>query len=1215
MALPYEKVDYERLKGLRSNERAVIFLEKTAKDVASRLENLEGLYLEIKAKLEAEDQRQNDTILELNQARKIFKEINTLIAMMDKLVAFGQQGFFSPGKEDFNSRFSSLDFSLRPTALQVRSENLAQSFNIPQESLTLVPAQAENMALKFITAADFNPVRFLEPYISQANDGAEASFDDNMIDGEFTEVDEDESSTEGAPPPEPPEKDETAFEKVTRELKEIVVEYRDKLINDLYQTGNLPELDADIANLINLFEKFDMGYEGLRLKANSSTDPDERIALHGILAGLKITHDRAEELLKLLKDKKLKLEQSNLESNPEIGDLIRELLELLSKDTQTFSRVEKVAKLEDLIGEIEKKIDELEQALDDHKKKKKIIVKFEDGDVENLEALLRKAKERLAEIRQQLDSDRGYQSREQTRENLIQFLGDIKTMPNPEREVGEELDKYLERVHKALMMRLLIYVSNGKYDNAGDKTRFANPDVDPLTGPVKKVDVLGDQLIYDPSTLNKVKTFESFLDQFLDLFPEDEKEVVKSFSGRVKDQMSQYQVLHNRGFARRSNEDKAGPDGAFKAINELYRDSSSSVYIERIFANYEHMTETEKRFTESVEFCCSVWSAMSLTMTERRRLWPNLSDEVKDFFEVRRVCTGKDIATGKYLFASEPVYVIKKKYDQLPRYRGAIEDQKALVTAITSKVELILAKLPNLSSDERIMLSEMAYNFGESYRVGCGMEAFYDATFYNEASDVDTKLDIFDPDTGLRALSKIKVNVKAQEGEPKGAAVGYYCESTNANKSRTRFNEVYAQNLGRLYLPLSRAIQYDVNFTDEDGNPVDIGGFNDGRASLAQILAVPGAIYKTDFKTSSKDPNKVVIDQATEAQFFWNNAELARAKKEPKGLMWNPSDIRLTTTRLLNEQDEVAALRTQFDLLKFDRRLLGARRNLMGKFNIVASLKDYEDYGFYAESKPLGGDREHLAGLIKHFRDYWIGGISVDIKTHPGDFFRSVEYLFGHDGRPESDYLVNERFATGFNHFKLAFSDDTISDSEKGALASDFKEWVNAYAWWDTQYFATVYMYAYDQELADIDISNPPQVYQDLTKQSLDTYKVTNNMGGLVPNTAIIEWMVNRAILIRDAFKDESGKFARAGYSMTGNIAMVNRDGVPFTRFDILKRLQEMHLAEGYEFQLKQTAAKTQEYRLVKVDPIIGLQDVLNRIDLLTFLYDDKTFQASVSGK
>ncbi len=792
----------------------------------------------------------------------------------------------------------------------------------------------------------------------------------------------------------------------------------------------------------------------------------------------------------------------------------------------------------------------------------------------------------------------------------------LKRIGCPERQKNEEIKSYLTRLYPALLNRSLIYFWNKSEDTAASKPRTKDYRTDPMYGPNTRVNLLNARLIYLEKDTTEVYHFEAFLDQFKSLFlKSEEKEIVKSFTSRWKKLFAEMDVLHNRAVVRREGDDPngpgydpKGPDGALAGLANLQKEEVIDLH--RIFPDKNELKEipgVEKEFLSACEFCMGVWSAMILKRQDRILLWPHMSEKIKEFFDTPIERNGRivDIKIKEEFSGVLPIINGRTSSNQLKMIEKMIEMSKEM--------------LPSVPEENKENLAKLAYHVSESFRIGGGMETFFDVGF--KQTNGETIAD-----------------VKAQDGETKLASFGAYVESNNSKNYRTKYIDVYGEKLFHLYVPVAFYLQYS------HALPYQVSEINDGRASLMSLLTIKDGVYSVDWSTGVNAPDASVAKMASEANMgFWELSSVANAIKNKGKLMWDPvSAFKGSLLAFLKDRRISTIFDKDYRKVSEQRekiwKLLGGDRYITAKEAVPLAFKCTE------ESRLTEEDAERIkSSILKHAVDYYMGTWKT---SYPGDFIRIARFMFSRDDRSESNYFINERVAKLFNHApelskaeleearrrglsdveikkereKKVINFDKYSEIDKEnavetkEISDSLSNRLAAYLLFDVNMAVTAWLSRpkYEEnEIANREGFNWDKLYDEMDNQSVDDMEIISPSGRLM-HTKQIEAAINRLLVIRDHqdFAVLFKKYFDSGYRLV-NGGHSEGNGQVFDRYDLLTFLQsEADWAKGKKWKSLKETLKSGRERMIFVlegeSNRSGLQDFVDKQLVIRALFGEK---------
>jgi len=755
----------------------------------------------------------------------------------------------------------------------------------------------------------------------------------------------------------------------------------------------------------------------------------------------------------------------------------------------------------------------------------------------------------------------------------------LKRIGCPERKKNEEIKDYLARLYPALLNRSLIYFWNKSEDTAASKPRTKDYRTDPMYGPNTRVNLLNARLIYLEKDTTEVYHFEAFLDQFKTLFLKNEdKEVVKEFTSRWKKLFAEMDVLHNRAVVRREGDDPngpgydpKGPDGALAGLANLQKEEVIDLH--RIFPDkkeLENMPNAEKEFLNACEFCMGVWSAMILKRQDRILLWPHMSEKIKEFFDqpIERNGVIVDIKIKKEFSGVLPIINGRTSSNQLKMIEKMLEVSKEM--------------LHSVPEDNRENLAKLAYHIGESFRIGGGMETFFDVGFKQQTN------------------GETIADVKAQDGEAKLASFGAYVESNNSKNYRTKYIDIFGEKLFHLYVPVAFYLQYNHDL------PYEVSEIRDGRASLMSLLTIKDGVYSIDWSTGVNAPDASVAKMASEANMgFWELSSVTSAIKNKGKLMWDPiSAFKGSLLTFLKDRRITAVFDKDYRKASEQRekiwKLLGGDRYITAREAVPLAFKCTE------ESKLTEEDAERIkSSILKHAVDYYMGTWKT---SYPGDFIRIARFMFSRDDREDNQYFITPRVESLFENFNSASENEikTISDQLYDRLA--------AYLLFDVNMSVTAWLTRpkYEEnEIANRQGFDWNRLYDEMDNQSVDDMELLSPSGRLM-HTKQIEAAINRLLIIRDHqdFEALFKKYYGSGYRLiNGGHSVVNEQ--IFDRHDLLSFFQnEAAWAVGKKWKtLKETLKSGRERTIFVLESDskeADLQDFVDKQLVIRALFGER---------
>lgn len=798
---------------------------------------------------------------------------------------------------------------------------------------------------------------------------------------------------------------------------------------------------------------------------------------------------------------------------------------------------------------------------------------------------------RLSELSNKIDENKNnaetfrQKDRELTKLSIERFLTRRGVPLKDEKPEYKDINIYLATLHDYIIKIAITTLWNQLLDKSGGSDpRTVSYLIEPMKGPSKSVSLLENQLIYLKEEDQGVFSLESLLDQLQFYFdkPEDSTKAGE-FAQRLKDLFNEVSIWHNRAYTRRHNETMTGPEGALKALHEIAHNSGLAPSLEKMLHVPNEALESEKRFAEAVEYSMAVWSVISLKQHERQKLWVHIDPRIKSkYFEIQK---SKD-SRGNLVDTNPPQYVLKSDFDVFP-VNNSTEDLKKHF------VESIIADLKALGISES--QAQLAYHIGESYRIGAGLEAFWDVKYVSPT----------------RKTNVPNAKVIAKEGEPKGANIGLYVESAWSNPVRPDFNIVYKDYLVHGYIPYNRALQLSHNY-QVGGRKFEINEFGDGRASLAEILSVKGAIKTVDWHSVSTSPDEIIEGAATQAiNFLWPGASISKSVKPENSFFLDVRNVPLTTNVLIDREDETVPLSYEFGA--HGAAVKGLSR-LMSKISLRPSIETTEMYGFRSDSSPISGDRnQHLRNLYKNLRDYWINPFGIDQKRFPYDKMRMMRFMFSRDDMP--DGYVNEKIRTSIENTKNFRG--TISETDK--KVSEWSNWLVGYLTYDLLMRSVYYLLKPDfrnvdeikNERGDIDEDKVASVYNTVDSTNFENLLTTTIGGARLLNAPQLMYVINQSMLLQQQFPEETKKMASAGYKLFGNYSNDTNNSYLFTHYDLLKLAQEFGMGEGYKYKVSKDSNGRPFMQVVREGSKPTVQWLIDRITLLQYLFKRDSLKLS----
>lgn len=764
-----------------------------------------------------------------------------------------------------------------------------------------------------------------------------------------------------------------------------------------------------------------------------------------------------------------------------------------------------------------------------------------------------------------------YKDQQQVKESIRAFFIQRGI---PERKEGEPLSEYLNTIHQHIIRIGIATTWNSKLDEAdSSEVKTANYESAPFRGPIKEFSLNASHFIYDARPDQRVKTYEAFFDQFFLYFDNDgEQKEVQEFSVLMKEKFKELSTWHNRSVVRRNNEAETGPEAALNGLKAIYQ-GGYTPEIKNLFKLRPEATESEKRFVEGIKFTMGIWSVLMLKRKQRIALWDKIDPKIKKYFNGPGSSDGIE-------------YMLKKKYDCVPRYIGTDDQRRGFIEDIISDLQAEGLTLPE---------AQMAYHIGECYRIGGGQEAFADAAYKTDNRDEANK-------------KGKNVTVQAQEGEPKSANIGLYIESAWGNKSRPDFVVPYKDFLVHGYTPYAIAAQYNHNLGE------DISGFGDNRATLAELLAVKDGVDMIDWDSGSTNPDKTVYQAAAQStQFLWPASKISAAKKPEHSLIVSVDSVPLQTLGPLDRENEFSRVAALFG---FQGNL---QRKLLKATDIVSrkpSLVQLETWGFHSESKPISGDRkQRIKTLFKDSRDYWINAYKNESRF-PMDTMRMMQYIFSRD-----DTLTTHG---GYVNDKIG----GIIEKAKSVPLTDKKEWLNStFTPWLQGYLTYDLLLRSNFFLFTPDFKNIPelatdggaaQIYDTLNYSNYENYVAKTISTTPTLNVAQVMHIINQANQLASLLPEETEKIAKSGYKLYEDTSKDNeliapeirskvgsRRGKIYLHPDLLRLAQEFGMGKGYHYNFATDGSDTLFWQLQRKEKHPPTQQyVIDRITLLLLLFD-----------
>lgn len=780
------------------------------------------------------------------------------------------------------------------------------------------------------------------------------------------------------------------------------------------------------------------------------------------------------------------------------------------------------------------------------------------SDQENIEKMgLYRALELIKEIFPPVKTEKPLTGEEQNRaETKKWILNFFRERQVPERLPGENIDDYLNRVHHRLLEIATSTFWNVIYDQSTDPYT-SNFESAPTRGPLKAIQIHDHPQVYNQSNENRVKNFGSLCDQIGALFDDPaERDKANKFGERLKAMLTEAGVWHNRAVIINSNNDPKGPDGSLTAYEQI-KAKGLDPRLEPLFQRGPETTESERLFSQAVEICMGIWSAMSLK---------------KEKYEALK-------AKG-LISADVTKFVDDPKYRVIPEYTS---DREKSLVLIRDLINHLVSQ--GLSERE----AQLAYHIGESYRIGAQIQSLLDFQFVDD-----------------KKRGKKVAKVLAVEGTPKALNIGYYVEGVPTTEARPAFNQVFADQLVHGYAPWAVVTQYS------HGHPEDFSGLGDHRATIAEILAVNGAVEKVSWNTRSSSPDTTVFASASQAiRFLWARASIKGSTEN--AFLFNPKDIPLSKTMMLDREDEINRLQIHFGASGQRVKQLSEIPRKLVPFQRPVEL--FEEVGFDSDSDPISGTREeHIKALLKDSRDYLINAWKSDMKTQPGDFIRIVEFLFSRDDRP----FVNDKMGRYITEAR-AESSAAANVDERAQAAGRLEQRLKGYYTYDLLLRSVFYLMQPNFASIDrarYDLLNPDpakrdaeirRAYDELDFTTWEKFAVQTVGGYRLPQIAVIMFLINQSMELRDLLPDERKKLYDAGYRLydgPGGVHEPKPNELIFTRNELLQLAQEFNLGEGYAYQ-KSKDSKGQIFMQLQREKghKPTAQYLIDRITLLNMLF------------
>lgn len=908
-----------------------------------------------------------------------------------------------------------------------------------------------------------------------------------------------------------------------------------------FETGFLIPSNPDLAR----FRNPQLAISYLRDEYLTPNQPDKVPRATDVM---QLLAQRIKELENTDKDDRF---QTTVTGDPDLQSLKNELA---SKDLSTDADT-RIAAIRQALTEVKDRLNNYDQSLR--------------SDISNL---LSQAEQRLSEL-SRTKSEKGRSEDDLKKEEVAKFLEERGL---PLRKEGELVETYLGRLFNDYMANIVHVTIWNRERDQSDNPHTDNYATNPMAGPRKEMSILNHPQSYRP--LARVANLGALWDQFPSYFEtEADRAAAKEFADRQKEIASEISIWHNRALIRRQNYDNVGPDGSFKA-HELIFKNSPDPEIKPLLRSPE-MTIQEQAQAKAYEFCMSVWSARSLTSYERNRLLPHMSDSTKKF--------------------------LANEYDVVPPYSSTEGQRLKMITDMVAEAERIIQDIEGIPEAERGLeknsrkqQAEVAYHQGELYRIASGIEAELDHQYKADGT----------------------VKVAAQEGEPKALNIGLYVESAGLNEARPDFNKVFGEYLVHGYPPWARAFQvgFDYDFPGSrdadgdlikgaDGKLMDISGFGDKRASIVEIMAIDGAPETIKWDTKSTDPDKTVFYAASQViNAIWPRASVTKSLDPKYQFFIDPEKIPLQPTQILDQPNEIEKLRIYFG---YEGKFLQTMKRVIDKFTPGANnINDYESIGFDSDSVPLSGSRlQHIKTLYKDFRDYWLSAMTADVENYPFDVIRSMKYLFSREGRDATDGYVNEKIQKYIEGYKLPRGEEGPLMDTKRWVKDVLMKQITGYVTYDVLLRSVFYLLSPELKSAKIHHKLDTQhgiedTYAELGFENFEELEVTTRAGTELINAAKLAYVINQALLLREALPEEADTLAKAGYRMFGD----NPGGKIFTRLDLLELAKEFGLGEGYDYRLVERG-QTKFVQLQRIkDHEVTIQYLLDRVMLLKQLFHKK---------
>ncbi len=532
---------------------------------------------------------------------------------------------------------------------------------------------------------------------------------------------------------------------------------------------------------------------------------------------------------------------------------------------------------------------------------------------------------------------------------------------------GEPDEKYIELITDAIFGWVSETINDWKYDRKENRT--ASWDNEPFYGP-KTEFILREATQVTPSQTYDVTTLEGLLDNFDSLYTNPTlRERVKEMRARVFDEISQLEVMHNRGAAFRSLSNKETPDGLKETLNALRKkrkkeEPSFTPELGKFFLHPEskkfgEMTERERRINIGTEFVFRIFCSQSFKDHELVELGRYLNR------------AGFLPTVRKYVDKTDREY--KEDFSCLPYYKKADKNKRRVL------YDAIMADLTSLGiteeSDRLLCISS-----GTSASIGFGVDMSLDWEESVKVVDGKPKL-----------ASTI---VASQDAGPKIMFTAYL-RSTHKDLEKKKPNLAISDYMGQAFAHYGREACF--SFEDADGVVK--------RDSLVRITA-KGRLRYIDWSSGTTSPDEQVYDQFS--TYFTNIYETQAFCSDKSA----PFSIGRTDTVAINDAKELEDLRRYLGIFpeeflpelyeKVNRKLEGAP--LLGKFygSINYNVINYLAIHPYleADGKTLTQNdlyvltEKFFQKLLVDFRQYWMASVTTDIDTYPWDTIVRLRHLF-----------------------------------------------------------------------------------------------------------------------------------------------------------------------------------------------------------------------------